>query len=61
MTAILLLLAGYTIQAARHEMAGFFHFTVPGRASFVVFFTAPAAWGAAQLMFITFGLHTCSR
>lgn len=56
MAMLLLILAYYYIQAARKEMTGFFHLTVHGRASVIVFFIAFVVLDLAQPMLIMFGV-----
>lgn len=53
---LLLILAYYYIQAARSEMTDLFRFTVHGRASVIVFFTAFVIFDLAQPMLIMFGV-----
>jgi len=53
---LILVMAYLYIQAARHELAGFYRFTVHVRASVIVFIVAFVALGLAQPQMIGFGV-----
>jgi len=53
---LLLLLAFYYTQAARVELTDFFRWTVPARASVIVFFAAFVLLGYAPAALIMFGV-----